>query len=166
MNINWLNVCTVGLEVLLAVGTGIAVFAGLYKVTTNNKTQSQPQQPQQPTNNFTAPAEPSQNSNPAPVQGQTPVVVTENKFATGLRATQNCMEKIISILGALSVAVESIGAIFGKTSDRGYSQQTPWYGGGYNNNSCWYTQTPPSYMGPGLRQVTPFIQEMGYYPSR
>jgi hypothetical protein len=148
MKVNWLKVCTVGLEVLLAVGTGIAVFAGISKAT--NTTSGN--QNQAGNNNFNPPV----NNNNNVVAG------TENKLATGLRATQNSMEKIISVVGSLAVAAESIGLLFGKTVDRGYNQM-PWYSGGYNNS--WMTQTQPAYNGVGLRQVTPFVQEVGYYPS-
>ena len=148
MKVNWLKVCTVGLEVLLAVGTGIAVFAGTSKATNTSSTQNQAG------NNFNPP---TNNNNPAAAS-------TENKLATGLRATQNSMEKIISVVGSLAIAAESIGLLFGKTVDRGYNQM-PWYNGGYGNNS-WMTPTQPAYNGVGLRQVTPFVQEVGYYPSR
>lgn len=143
MKVNWLKVCTVGLEVLLAVGTGIAVFAGISRATNTTANNS---------GNATG----SGNFNP-PTNKANPG--SENKLATGLRATQNSMEKIISVVGSLAIAVESIGAIFGKTVDRGYNQM-PWYG-----NNSWMTPTQPVYNGFGLRQVTPFVQEVGYYPS-
>ena len=153
MKINWLKVCTVGLEVLLAVGTGIAVFAGISKTINSNSQSNNANGGNQAGSNFTPPT----------VTNSTTPQANDNKIATGLRATQNSMEKIISVVGSLAIAAECIGSIFGKTTERGYSQM-PWYGGCYSNNG-WMTQTPPAYSGVGLRQVTPFVQEVGYYPS-
>ena len=148
MKVNWLKVCTVGLEVLLAVGTGLAVFAGISRATNTVSSQGNGQGN-------------ANGGNFNPPSNNTPN--TENKLAVGLRATQGSMEKLISVVSSLAMAAESIGAIFGKTVDRGYNQ-TPWNGGW--NNSGWMTQTQPAYTGIGLRQVTPFVQEVGYYPNR
>ena len=142
MKVNWLDVCAVGLKVLLAVGTGVAVFAGISRATNTTSNTSNNE-----AGKFNPPATATTTTN-------------ENKLATGLRATQNSMEKILSVIGSLAIAVESIGTIFGKTADRG-DNQMPWYGG-----NSWMTQTTPAYSGVGLRQVTPFVQEVGYYPNR
>lgn len=168
MNINWFKVCTVGLKVLLAIGTGVAVFAGVSKATNTGATVN---------NNNTPNANPSVGSNNGSVQqqGQNTAVAPVNnnngvdggKIITGLRATQNSMERIISVIGSIAVAVESISAIFGNANDNrgnGYGYQPNPWNGGWNNYGGWMTPTTPSYSGIGLRQVTPFIQEAGYFP--
>ena len=153
MNVNWLKVCKIGLEVLIAVGTGLAVFAGVSRAI-NTENATTPDNSDQG-NNF--------NNQPSTVGNNFPVNSSgENKIAVGLRATQNSMEKMITVVSSIAMVAESIGLIFGKTVDRGYNQ-SPWYN---NYGGGWMTQTQPSYSGYGLRQVTPFVQEVGYYPSR
>ena len=157
VNVNWLKVCKIGLEVLIAVGTGLAVFAGVSRAINVEDNAATPKNDQG--NNFNNQPSNAGNNNLACCNSG------ENKIATGLRATQNSMEKMISVVSSIAMVAESIGLIFGKTADRGYNQ-SPWCNsyGGYNGG--WMTQTQPSYSGYGLRQVTPFVQEVGYYPSR
>ena len=132
MNVDWIKVCTIGLKVLLAVGTGVAVFAGISQATKS------PESGVANTSNtgFSGEQQSSVQNN----------ITTENKVATGLRVTQNSLEKIISIVGAFAVAAESIGSIFGKTPVAMYSRlpqgcctvAPPYYSNGYGQ----YPQYP------------------------
>jgi len=125
---NWMKVCTVGLKVLLAVGTGFAVFAGVEQAVKSSK------------NNV---------NNPNPGNGgwggdannqMVPVVQDEStcgKIVTGLKATQDTCGKIVTVLGSITTAAECISNIFrgGNTyDDYGYGYgmnnpyQQPYYG--------------------------------------
>jgi hypothetical protein len=120
MNVDWIKVCTIGLKVLLAVGTGVAVFAGISQATKSSSTNIG-----ETNTNF------GENANQT-VQNN---ITTENRVASGLRVTQNSLEKIISIVGAFAVAAESIGSIFGKTQTAMYTRLP--------QGCC--TATPPYY---------------------
>ena len=110
MNVDWIKVCTVGLKVLLAVGTGVAVFAGISHATKSSNVG------ETNTSNANFGGNTVQNSN------SNSNITTENRVASGLRVTQNSLEKIISIVGAFAVAAESIGSIFGKTPTAMYTR--------------------------------------------
>lgn len=159
MNVNWLKVCKIGLEVLLAVGTGLAVFAGVSRAVNDDTNTIDNNNRGNKGNAFVAPTSGEQVSNDQPSETTNS---SGNKVAISLRATQNSMEKMITVINSIAMVAECLGMVFGKTADRGYNQPS-WY------NSCnggWMTQTQPAYSGYGLRQVTPFVQEVGYYPTR
>lgn len=99
----WKNVLIVGIEVVLALGTGIAVFAGINSAC--NKTT----EPNNPSTNGCA----DNYSDATGEQLAERVPSSNNNLVTGLRATQETCAKVLNVVGALATAVESIAMIFG-----------------------------------------------------
>lgn len=154
--VNWIKVCTVGIKVILAVGTGIAVFAGIAQATkaqqngnasSNNNNDAVNADNNIENNSYNVPNVQSEPSKSA-------------KVATGLKATQASLEKIVSVFGALSVAAESLSAVFGPTPTFYRNQNAPWTGMG-RRDPRWNYTGPNDAPFIGTRQNGNFI-EVGY----
>lgn len=134
------KVCIIGFKVLLAIGTGIAVFAGIEQVvkSSNSSTENENQE----NNNVTFGVE------------ETGVAIKENKFLNSLKATQDACGKILTIVGALSTAVESIASIFGGRGNSYYDINPPFY-----TSQSGYWVPPVNNTGkPELYRRTRYIQ--------
>jgi len=152
MKVNWLKVCAIGLKVLLAVGTGIAVFAGVNHVTNNS---SSGEEVASKGSNFKEP-----NIASTVTKTTTSDVTKSVNVVDGLRATQSSLERIISVVGSLATAAESIGMIFSRNNtpvNNSYGNQA-WFTGGGN---YWQPNYSRGYNFYGNRQINPFIQEVG-----
>ena len=170
MKINWTKVCIVGLKVVLAVGTGLAVLAGVSQATKSfnkgNNSDNATTGNHDTGAGFTAPTVPGSNSNgsrAAQAPAVAPKIDKAEMVSNGLKATQGSLEKVIAVIGSLAVAVESIGSLFThKIPDRPYYRE-PW---SYSSGCGGYWQ-PASQEGQfyGNRQINPFIQEVGRVPG-
>lgn len=177
MNVNWLKICSIGLKVLLAVGTGVAVFSGISRATGSSNSDntgssnSNNNNPHTGNSGFTAPTvEAGGNVEVARAASN------DNTLATGLRATQGSLEKIIAVIGSLAMAAESIGMLFGKSAPIYNNQNMPWgYGNNYGNNNYyggggWMQQGPQpqayEFGHPTLVRETPFVMRVESSPRR
>lgn len=140
---NWKLIGTVGLKVLLAAGTGLAVFVGISKATGNVERKNQG------SNNFGF----SENDvKPEGVSNQ--VEQRSNELMNGLRATGEICGKLFAFVQSLTLVVENVGRIFGNGGNdysQPYYNQNSWMAyGGYQG---------PQNMGNGLVRINPFIIE-------
>lgn len=151
MKVNWLKVCAIGLKVLLAVGTGFAVFAGVNHVTNSSSGEDVASKG----SNFKEP-----NIASTVTKNAAPNVTKSVNVVDGLRATQSSLEKIMSVVGSLATAAESIGMIFSRNNtpvNSSYGNQA-WFTSGGN---YWQPNNSRGYNFYGNRQINPFIQEVG-----
>lgn len=137
---NWGKILEIGIEVVVALGAGLAVFKGIEGATRNAQVN------QQNPGDF---SDPGQQANDKSANSDTGSVVIN-----GLTAAQNTCGKLYTLTQGLVTVAQSISAFSGNNGNYNY----PPYGGGYSSY-C------PQQCGSGWRRVSPFILEQVPQPG-